>query len=216
MVGSIGDAGCFSFYPSKNMTTGEGGMITTNDAELAEKCRVVRHHGESDWYKFDRIGWHLRPTELQAAVGLAQMKRVRTWVTKRQQSWFYLTENLRGVKGVQVPEVPAYAEPSCNWWGAVLKPQEVGAKDCQEQLKWLNSKNGFTKVLYPEPLYMTKPFQEGDSFIPFPLPKYNKGLCPVCEDLNPKLIGIDTHAELTKTHCDFVIERFKAVARGEH
>ncbi len=55
-VGTIGDAGAFSFYPSKNMTTGEGGMITTNNDELAEVCRQLRHHGEEGWYKFARLG----------------------------------------------------------------------------------------------------------------------------------------------------------------
>ncbi|MHA1370498.1 MAG: DegT/DnrJ/EryC1/StrS family aminotransferase, partial [Promethearchaeota archaeon] len=121
-VGTIGNAGCFSFFPSKNMTTGEGGMIVTDDNDLAERCRIIRHHGETDWYVFDRLGWHLRPTELSAAVGLAQMKIVKKFIKKRQQAWFYLSEELRDVKGVKVPDVPDYAEPSCNWWGAILRP----------------------------------------------------------------------------------------------
>ncbi len=214
-LGTIGNAGCFSFFPSKNMTTGEGGMIVTNDDELAEQCRIIRHHGESSWYVFARLGWHLRPTELSAAVGLAEMKVVKGNIRKRQQAWFYLNENLKDVKGLKVPEVPEGAEPSCNWWGAILKPSEIGLKDTKEMVNALNRKNAFTKILYPEPLYMTRIFQEGDSFIPHPLPKYPKGLCPKCEDLNTKLIGVDTHHKLTKAHCDFIIERFKAVAAGE-
>lgn len=214
-VGTIGDAGCFSFYPSKNMTTGEGGMITTNNDELAKQCEIVRHHGESGWYEFARLGWHLRPTELSAAVGLAQMKKVQSWIKKRQQIWFYLNDQLKDVKGVKVPECPDYAEPSANWWGAVIDAQAVGAKDVNEYTNRLNKMGAFTKVLYPEPLYMTKVFQSGDSFLPNPLPKYPKGLCPKCEELNPKLIAVDTHPELTKEHCDFIINRFKAVANGD-
>jgi perosamine synthetase len=215
MVGTIGNAGCFSFYPSKNMTTGEGGMIVTDDDELAKQCEIIRHHGESDWYQFARLGWHLRPTELSAAIGLSQIKKVDSWVKKRQAVWFYLNQQLQDVKGVKVPEVPDYAEPSCNWWGAVINHEEVGAESMNNYLTRLNKEGAFTKVLYPEPVYMTKVFQEGDSFLPFKLPEYPQGLCPVCEELNPKLIGIDTHPELTKEHCDFIVDRFKALANGD-
>lgn len=214
-VGTIGDAGCFSFFPSKNMTTGEGGMIVTDNEEIAEQCRIIRHHGESAWYEFARLGWHLRPTELSAAVGIAQMKSVKKMVKARQQAWFYLTENLKDVKGVKVPEVPEYAEPSCNWWGAILQPDELGFETTQDQINALNKKNAFTKILYPQPLYMTKVFKEGDTFLAEPLPEYPDGLCPNCEELNKYLIGVDTHHQFTKEHCDFIIERFNAVAAGE-
>jgi dTDP-4-amino-4,6-dideoxygalactose transaminase len=214
-VGSIGDAGCFSFYPSKNMTTGEGGIITTNDDALAEQCRLIRHHGESAWYEFARLGWHLRPTELSAAMGLAEMKVVKQKVKKRQQAWFYLTEKLADVSGIKVPEVPDNCEPSCNWWGGLLQFEDLGFESGKDMVNALNRKNAFTKILYPQPLYMTRVFQQGDTFLPFQMPKYEAGLCPNCEELNKRLIGIDTHHNFTKAHCDFIVERFKAVAAGE-
>ncbi|MHA1715064.1 MAG: hypothetical protein ACTSXP_05445, partial [Promethearchaeota archaeon] len=68
--------------------------------------------------------------------------------------------------------------------------------------------------IYPEPLYHTKVFQEGDSFLACKLPEYPIGLCPNCEFLTKFLIGIDTHPEMTKKHCDFIINRFKSVAKG--
>jgi len=197
------------------MTTGEGGMITTNDDELAEQCRIIRHHGESSWYVFSRLGWHLRPTELQAAVGIAQMKAVKSNIRKRQQAWFYLNDQLKDVSGIKVPEVPEYAEPSCNWFGGLLYPEQIGLASAKEMINGLNKKNAFTKILYPEPLYMTKVFQEGDSFLPFQMPKHERGECPVCEEVNQRLIGIETHPNLTKAHCDFIVDRFKAVASGE-
>ncbi len=215
MVGAIGDAGCFSFFPSKNMTTGEGGMITTNDDKLAEQCRIVRHHGESAWYEFARLGWHLRPTEISAAVGLAQMRSVKLNIRRRQSIWFYLNEQLKDVKGIKIPEVPDYAEPSCNWWGAMLEFEKLGFKDGKSMVNALNKKNPFTKILYPEPLYMTRVFQEGDSFLPYKMPRHKKGLCPNCEEVNKRLIGVDTQPRLTKQQVDFIVERFKAVAAGE-
>ena len=75
-VGSLGDINTFSFYPSKNMTTGEGGMITTNNDELAEQCRLLRHHGEPEWYVYNRLGYNYRMTEIQAAIGRVQLKKI--------------------------------------------------------------------------------------------------------------------------------------------
>ena len=151
MVGTIGNAGCFSFYPSKNMTTGEGGMIVTDDDELAKQCEIIRHHGESDWYQFARLGWHLRPTELSAAIGLSQIKKVDSWVKKRQAIWFYLNQQLQDVKGVKVPEVPDYAEPSCNWWGAVINHEEVGAESMNNYLTRLNKEAHLLKCFILNP-----------------------------------------------------------------
>ena len=105
-------------------------------------------------------GWHLRPTELSAAIGLSQIKKVDSWVKKRQAIWFYLNQQLQDVKGVKVPEVPDYAEPSCNWWGAVINHEEVGAESMNNYLTRLNKEGAFTKVLCPEPVYMTKVFQK--------------------------------------------------------
>ncbi len=212
-VGTIGDAGAFSFYPSKNMTTGEGGMITTNNDELAEICRQLRHHGEEGWYKFARLGWNYRMDELAGAVGLAQVKKLPKMVQERQMIWFYLRENLKGIPGVIVPEVPDYAEPSCNWLPIRVDAKAVGYQNTKEYVSVLNQKNAFTKVIYPEPLYMTKVFQSGDSFLAVKLPEYKAGLCPKCEELNKVLLGIDTHPELTKEHCDFIIHRFKVASK---
>ena len=97
----------------------------------------------------------------------------------------------------------------------MLKPEEVGCKDAKEQVDWLNKFNPITKITYPEPVYMTKVFQEGDSFLPQPLPEYPKGLCPKCEELNEILVGLPCFPAITKEQCDFIIERFKAVAAGE-
>ncbi|TFF90171.1 MAG: DegT/DnrJ/EryC1/StrS family aminotransferase, partial [Promethearchaeota archaeon] len=75
-VGSLGTIGCFSFYPSKNITTGEGGMITTDNDKLAEQCRLIRHHGEPSWYVYNRLGYNYRMTEIQGAIGGIQLKRL--------------------------------------------------------------------------------------------------------------------------------------------
>jgi perosamine synthetase len=95
-VGSFG-TGCFSFYPTKNMTTGEGGIITTNDGGLAERLRLLRNHGQSQRYRHDSLGYHFRTTDLHAAIGLAQLNKLPAWNERRIANARYLTERLQSV-----------------------------------------------------------------------------------------------------------------------
>ena len=83
MVGSMGDAACFSFYPTKNMTTSEGGMVTTDDGATADAARAIRAHGESQRYTHVMLGYNFRMTDVAAAIGLAQLKKLDTFNGKR-------------------------------------------------------------------------------------------------------------------------------------
>ncbi len=75
-VGSIGTMAAFSFYPTKNMTTGEGGMVTTDDAELAEKVRMLHNHGQAERYRHTELGWNFRMTNIAAAIGIEQLRKL--------------------------------------------------------------------------------------------------------------------------------------------
>jgi perosamine synthetase len=99
-VGSFG-TGCFSFYATKNITTGEGGMITTDDAELAERLRLLRNHGQSERYVHTMPGYNLRMTELQGALGVVQMEKLEHLTQQRIANAAYLTQELCGT--VQTP-----------------------------------------------------------------------------------------------------------------
>ncbi len=101
-AGSYG-VGCFSFYPTKNMTTGEGGMITTHDAALAERCRVVRQHGMRRQYYHDELGFNARMTDVHAAIGLAQIEKLAAFNEHRIANARYLSEHLQGVTTPFVP-----------------------------------------------------------------------------------------------------------------
>ena len=92
-VGSFG-TGCFSFYPSKNMTTAEGGMITTDDDEIAERTRLIRNHGQSETYHHVAPGYNFRMTELQAALGLVQLEKLPQWTRRRIANASYLSSML--------------------------------------------------------------------------------------------------------------------------
>lgn len=101
-VGSFG-TGTFSLYPTKNITSGEGGMITTDDPEIAEKCRAIRQHGARHRYSHDELGFNFRMTDVHAAIGLAQLRKLERFNEARQSNARYLSEHLRGVVTPYVP-----------------------------------------------------------------------------------------------------------------
>ncbi len=99
-VGSFG-TGCFSFYATKNMTTGEGGMVTTNDPNIAERVRLLRSHGQKERYTHSALGYNLRMTEMQGALGLVQLAKLERFTEMRIANAACLTQRLRGA--VQTP-----------------------------------------------------------------------------------------------------------------
>lgn len=101
-VGSFG-TGCFSFYATKNITTGEGGMVTTNDPGIAERVRLLRNHGQTERYRHALLGYNLRMTEMQGALGVVQVEKLERLTEQRIANAAFLTEHLRA--SVQTPIV---------------------------------------------------------------------------------------------------------------
>jgi len=94
-VGSLGDVGCFSFYPTKNMTTGEGGMVVTDNDEIAARTRQFIDHGRSDRYEHERLGHNFRMTNVAAAIGRSQLQRLPLFVHERRQNAMRLYDGLQ-------------------------------------------------------------------------------------------------------------------------
>ena len=105
-LGSFG-TGAFSLYPTKNMTSAEGGMITTDDDALDAECRIIRQHGMRRRYYHDELGFNFRMTDVHAAIGLEQLKKLTRFNEARQRNAAFLSEHLRGVA---VPVVPMDSE----------------------------------------------------------------------------------------------------------
>ncbi|MHA1242068.1 MAG: DegT/DnrJ/EryC1/StrS family aminotransferase [Promethearchaeota archaeon] len=209
-VGSIGHLGCFSFYPSKNMTTGEGGMITTNDDELAEQCRLLRHHGEPEWYVYNRLGYNYRMTEIQGAIGRVQLKKIDSFISMRNKNAKYLSEATSKLNGINPPFVPEYCEPAFNYWIGRLDPDVLGITKTQFLNRFPRS-----KVLYPKPLYKTKLFQEKIAYskgCPWSCPFYNKEInykevyLPIVEKVTQEIFALDIHPKISKETLDENIE----------
>ena len=96
-VGAFGIAGVFSFYPTKNMTSGEGGIITTGSDEVARQCRLLRNQGMEKRYENEIVGFNTRMTEIHAAIGRVQLRKLANWTATRQANAKFLDENLQGV-----------------------------------------------------------------------------------------------------------------------
>jgi dTDP-4-amino-4,6-dideoxygalactose transaminase len=96
-VGTFGDAAAFSFYPTKNMTSGEGGMIVLRNADTARLCRLYRNQGMEQRYQNEVVGFNLRMTDIHAAIGISQLKKVSKWTEKRKANANYLNSKIRSV-----------------------------------------------------------------------------------------------------------------------
>jgi perosamine synthetase len=96
-VGAFGIAGVFSFYPTKNMTSGEGGMISTADDAIARQCRLLRNQGMEKRYENEVVGFNTRMTDIHAAIGRVQLRKLAGWTAQRRSNAKFLDENLKGV-----------------------------------------------------------------------------------------------------------------------
>ncbi|MBQ6098722.1 MAG: DegT/DnrJ/EryC1/StrS family aminotransferase [Methanobrevibacter sp.] len=193
-VGSIGDMACFSFYPTKNMTTSEGGIITTNDEELAENARVFRAHGASVRYHHDEIGYNFRMTDISAAIGLAQLDKIDEFNDKRIANAAYLNEGLKDVDGVITPYC---ADGSKHVYHQYTIRVEKGDRD--EWVDLINDCGVGTGIHYPIPLY-NQPVYRSLGI---------EGNCPNAELAADNVISLPVHPSLTKEDLDLVIEAVK-------
>jgi perosamine synthetase len=125
--GSFGDLSTFSFYPNKHITTGEGGMIVTDDDTLAERCRGLRNLCFQTHRRFvhEELGWNFRMTNMQAAVGLAQLERLDEFVERKRKSFARYMELLGGVKGIQLPVACTDYADNINWVFGVILDDDV-------------------------------------------------------------------------------------------
>ncbi len=154
MVGSLGDVACFSFYPTKNMTTSEGGMITTNNIKLADIVRILRSHGETERYTHTILGYNFRMTDIAAAIGLIQLKRLNNFNNKRIKNAKYLTTHIKDIYGITPPFVADQVKHVFHQYTIRV---ENGKRD---KLKdYLTEKGIGTGIHYPKTIYNQELYQ---------------------------------------------------------
>jgi len=179
-VGALGDTACYSFYPTKNMTTGEGGMIVTDDEGIAAKCRLLRDQGQSAKYLHDIAGYNLRMTEFAAAIGLAQLAKLPAFVEARQRNAKALTEALAG-KTLVAPAVRP--DRVHSFYQYVVRVGKRARRSRDEYVKHFTDRGIGCRPSYPMPLYRQKALVDLGI----------KGRCGVAERVIPDLFELPVH-----------------------
>lgn len=203
-VGSIGHIGCFSFYPTKNLGgCGDGGAITTNDAELAAKMRVIKEHGQRNRYYYEEIGVNSRLDAIQAVILQIKLRYLDNWNQKRQAIASYYTQFLSQIPGIAVPEE---LTPGMSVWNQytirVLSESLNGASASHRD--WvrnqLQERGVSSMVYYPYPLHLQPVYQHLG---------YKSGQLPVAEQTCHEVLSLPMFPELTTQQQDQVIYALK-------
>lgn len=167
--GSFGDISTFSFYPNKHITTGEGGMIVTDDDQRAEECRSLRNLCFQPQKRFvhERLGWNFRMTNMQAALGLAQLERLSEFVNRKRQMGARYTKLLTGLAGLQLPLARTDYADNIYWVYGLVIDEELGF-DAEEAMRRLMAKKiGCRPFFYPmhqQPVLLHMGLFEGESY----------------------------------------------------
>ncbi len=167
-VGGIGDMGVFSFYGNKIITTGEGGMVVTNRADLAEKVRLLRNHGMSPEHRYWHLelGYNYRMTNLQAALGVAQLEKIHTLLAKRRRLFEIYNSKLGSIPGVTLPPSAPWADPVC-WLYTILIDKAVFGMSRDALMGSLRKENIETRPIFI-PLHLQPLYRDSSSSRPFP------------------------------------------------
>jgi perosamine synthetase len=205
--GSFGDISTFSFYPNKHVTTGEGGMVVTDDDELAERCRMLRNlcFRKDVRYVHDEISDNYRFTNLQAAVGLAQLERLDEFVERKRAMGKYYTEKLSSIEGLILPIPKTDYADNIYWvYGMVLdKDIKADNKDIQKMLaeEGIGTRTFFW-CMHEQPVYQKMELFKNESY-------------PNAEYLARKGFYIPSGLALTREQMDEVIDKVVKVIKKE-
>lgn len=189
-VGSKGIGGCFSFYPSKNLTVfGDGGMLVTSDDRIAETCRMLRDHGRKEKYEHELVGYNLRFNEIQGAVGRLQLSKLDWFNESRRRVAEWYREGLKGLP-VVIPSVRAWAEP-------VYHLYVIQAENRDRLASYLKGKGVQTGIHYPIPNHQQPAVQKALG---------SQAALERTEDVTQRVLSLPMFPEIEKQQVDFVCQ----------
>ncbi|MGH2372898.1 MAG: DegT/DnrJ/EryC1/StrS family aminotransferase [bacterium] len=200
-AGTLADIAVFAFYPNKQITTGEGGMIVTDDEQIAAYCRSARNQGRSegdDWLRHDVLGFNYRMDELSAALGVAQMKRFSALTAKRAQIAAWYEEALAGIPGLLLPRAAPWAKVS--WFVYVARTD--GEVDRDRLMAHLSGRGIPSKAYFPV-VHLQPYFQR--------FGHYPDGSFPIAEEAGRRAIALPFFNDLTR---DEIADIARALSGG--
>ena len=214
-VGSIGDAGCFSFYATKNITTGEGGIITTDDDEIAAELRMLRSHGMANRDEHVTLGYNYRMSDLNGAIGTAQVDRLDGFNERRREISERLAAELDDLDWLEPATVRDYVDHAYFWAPFEVQEDEIGLTG-KEVWAELREQGVETRHRYNVPLYDQPVFADHRGFnSEFPWSAnpnehdYDLSL-PNVEEVVGSMIGLPNHPGLEPEDVAYVIETVRA------
>ena len=199
-AGTMADIGTFSFYPNKNMTTGEGGMLVTNNERLADRARLLRNQGQDSRYHHIMLGYNYKMTDIQAALGVSQLKRLDGVIQRKKEVARYYEDLLEGVEDV----TPPYVMPDCvhgYMFYTVSLPEGVRDKVA----KHLNDVGVETAIAFSPPVHL-QPFYMS-------LYGYREGYLPTTERCSKRVLSLPMYTNIQREDQDFVVESIKGGLR---
>ncbi len=195
-VGSIGDAGCFSFYPGKNLGAyGEAGAVVTNNLQLADNLQMFRDHGQKKKYYHAIVGWNARMDGFQGAILSVKLKYLNQWNESRRKNAQLYNDLLADIDGIITPTEVDYAKH-------VYHLYVIRVKNRDEFMAALVENDVFCGIHYPIPLHL----QDAYSSL-----GYKKGDYPVAEKCCEQLVSLPMFPELTSEQISYVVEKIKNI-----
>jgi perosamine synthetase len=204
-IGSHGPSGAFGFYPNKQLTTGEGGMVTTHSEEEREVLVSLRNQGrsyDSRWFHHVRLGFNYRITDLQAALGIAQLEKLDRVLELRSEVAARYTELLAGVDGVK-PPLGDDAVHKRSWFVYVVK---LGEGIDREAVLQRLAEHGIEAGLYVPAVHLQPYMRERYGFA--------EGMCPVAEDACSRTLALPFFPQLEAADQEFVVEALREAVQG--
>jgi perosamine synthetase len=199
-AGSLGEVGVFAFYPNKQITTGEGGVLVTDNEELARLARSMRSQGRGEsgeWLDHERLGYNYRMDELSAALGCSQMERIEEILEKRAKVAGMYREKLAEVEEVQIPFIAPYVS-GMSWFVYVVRLER--GIDRNKVIKFLNEEGVQCKP-YFTPIHL-QPFYRK-------MFGYKEGDFPVTEDVAGRTIALPFFNNLKEEQIDYVVGKLR-------
>lgn len=203
-AGTFGEAGVFGFYPNKQMTTGEGGMIVTDDETIYRQVVSMRNQGRDDgmgWLGHARLGFNYRLSDINCALGIAQMKRIDEILANRRRVAQYYLERLADEPRVRGPKI----HPDCgvSWFVMVVRLSDDYTADDRDRMIHALRNNGVMCSNYFPPIHLQPFYVEQFGF--------KRGDFPVCEALSDRTIALPFHGQLTEGQVDTVCKELQSL-----
>jgi dTDP-4-amino-4,6-dideoxygalactose transaminase len=205
-AGSIGQFGCFSFFPSKNLGGyGDSGLVTTNDAGLADKVSLLRNHGSRPKYYNQVLGGNFRIDALQAAVLRVKLPHLEGWTAARQRNaalyrQLFLAEGLASEDSARNIEMPVILPKESGWGRHIYHLFQIRAKHRNELQAYMKEHGISTEIYYPVPLHLQACFSQLG---------YKPGDCPNAEKASVETLALPVYPELTGSMITYVVETIR-------